>query len=195
MTLQEFFGIGAGIVELVALPLYIRSILKGGTKPDRVTWWVLTLVSGLLTASYFEVGAEQTIWLPLAFTIGMFLTALLSIKYGEGKLTLNTTDRISLIGAIVSLAVWSLLKSPITALYLIILTEFIGLYPTIQKSYMRPWTESKLPWILGTVAAALNVLAIDQWTLAIALYPWYVLLTNTLIIYFLVYPRKKWPHN
>lgn len=189
MTIQAFFGIAAGIAEFAAFAIYIRSVIKKETKPDRVTWWILGLVSGMITASYFASGARETIWLPAVFTFCMLAVAILSLKYGEGPARLSAIDRVSLAGAILSAVVWWLIRSPLPALYMNIATEFIGLIPTINKAYRRPWTESSAAWIIGTIGAALNIFAITEWTLAIALYPVYVFVTNVAITYFIM--QKK----
>ena len=181
MTIQALFGIGAGILQLVTCGMYIASILKGETRPDRVTWWVIAFVNGIITAAYFAAGARETIWLPLAYGAGFGLIALLSLKYGEGPFRLSIIDRISLFGTLISGAIWWLVHSPVLVLLMNIVTEFIGLIPTINKSYRRPWTESKSAWVLATIASLLNVCAVTEWSLGIAAYPIYVLVTNILI--------------
>lgn len=191
MTIQALFGIVAGILSVITSVVYIRSIFKGETKPDRVTWWVLGFVSAMIAASYWASGARETIWLPVAYAGSFLIVAVLSLKYGEGPVYLNTLDRVSLGGAFASAIVWWSFKSPVPALFMNILTEFIGLVPTINKSYQRPWTESKISWVLATVASLLNVLAIGEWTIAIALYPIYVFVTNAFIAYFIVSRRAK----
>ncbi len=189
MSFHDIFGIAAGLLEVVAISSYIRSIFKGTTKPNRVTWWILAIVSGIITISYFASGARETIWLPVAYTLAFTIIGLLSIKYGEGKPSLSLIDRISLAGALVSASVWLLVKSPIPTLFMSMVTELIGLGPTINKSYQRPWTENRLSWILATIASFLNVLAVGEWTVVIAGYPLYVLLTNSIIVYLIM--RKK----
>ncbi len=181
LDIYAFFGIAAGVLDLVTCGIYLRSIFRGETKPDRVTWWVLAIVSTMIAVSYYESGARDTAWLPAAYALSFFVTALASLKYGEGPLTLNVIDRISLVGAFLSGIVWWVMHSPVPALFMNILTEFIGLVPTINKAYRRPWTESRTAWLMATLASFLNVLAISEWTLIIALYPIYILITNLVI--------------
>lgn len=186
MTIQAIFGIAAGLLNVVTSIVYIRSIVNGETKPDRVTWWVLTLVTAMITASYWASGARDTIWLPAAYTVTFALVAVLSLRYGDGPVALSTLDRISLGGALASAAVWWSLKSPVPALLMNISTECIGLIPTMHKAYHRPHSESTISWILATTASFLNVLAIGEWTILIALYPIYVFMTNALIMFFII---------
>ena len=191
MTIYEFFGITAGVLELAAASIYVVSILSGKTKPNRVTWWILALVSGMITVSYFASGARETIWLPAAYTLAFTIFGVLSLFYGEGPATLSSLDRFSLIAALLSAVVWWLVRSPVPALFMNICTEFIGLIPTINKSYRRPWTESRASWIIATVASLLNVFAITQWTYTIAAYPLYIFSTNLVIVAFLLTRKKR----
>ena len=190
MTIYGLFGITAGILELAAASIYIVSILAGKTKPDRVTWWVLALVSGMITASYFASGARETIWLPAAYTLAFTVFGILSLYYGEGPAALSALDRFALVGALMSAVVWWLMRSPVPALFMNICTEFIGLVPTIAKSYRRPWTESRSSWILATIASLLNVFAITEWSYVIAAYPLYIFSTNLVIVAFIL-NRKR----
>src|SRR3989344_8778501 len=100
MTIEVFFGLAAGALQLVASAIYIVSILRGKTKPDRVTWWILALVTGMVTVSYFASGARETIWLPAAHTLAFTVFGILSLYYGEGPAALSALDRFALIGAL-----------------------------------------------------------------------------------------------
>ncbi|HWP61566.1 MAG TPA: hypothetical protein VN495_03110 [Candidatus Paceibacterota bacterium] len=190
MSTSELLGIAAGALELLSLPIYVGTILRGKTRPDRVTWWILSLVSAMVAASYFAAGARQTVWLPASFALCMLIVAVLSLRYGEGAARLSAIDTISLLGALLSAVLWVIVQSPLVALLLLVFTEFIGLIPTIHKAYRRPWTESTLPWAIGSLAAFLNVLAIPQWSFAIALYPFYIFATNLIVTAFLLRKRN-----
>src|SRR5688572_11025851 len=87
----------AGVVSFVAFVPYILAILRGETKPNRATWWIWTVVGFMLGASYYSSGANNTIWVPVSYIVGPLVTALLSIKYGEGGW--NRFDKGCLLGA------------------------------------------------------------------------------------------------
>ena len=82
--LQELLGQLAGIVSLLGFFPYILATVQGKTRPNRATWWIWTLVGGMLCASYAASGAQHSIWVPVSYVVGPFITAILSIKYGEG---------------------------------------------------------------------------------------------------------------
>lgn len=190
MAYQELFGIVAGVLSIPMLGLYIFAILKGTTKPNRVTWWILSLVSIAVLLSYHDLGARDTLWLPIVYTLGYVCTAILSLKYGDGPFSLSTLDRAALGGGIVSVALYWFAEAPLLALFFGVLTECIALIPTAVKSYTNPETEDYPAWMLGTIASLINLFAISEWSLAIAGYPVWVFVSNAFIVYFLIRGKR-----
>jgi hypothetical protein len=127
------------------------------------------------------------IWIALSYVLGPFTIAMLSLWYGDGKWTL--LDKTCLLGALSSAVLWMYSRSAPTALALNIVIDFLGLLPTIEKCFRRPWSENRAAWCLAALATVLNVFAIDQWTFAHAAYPVYLLLTNCLITTLLLRPQ------
>lgn len=162
----------AGIVSLVAFLPYIVAIMRGKTTPNRATWWIWTIVGFMLGASYYSSGANHTIWVPMSYIIGPLVTAILSIKYGEGGWT--RFDRACLFGAAVSAVFWWLFSSPLVALLINLFIDFLGALPTIKKAYYKPETENKLAWTLFIIGNTTNLFAIETWSFAIAVYPIYM---------------------
>ncbi len=191
MNAYEVIGITAGVLSFLPCPLYLYSMWKGETKPDRVTWWVLSFTTLMIAVTYYAIGARETIWFPIGYTISFLIVAILSVPYGEGPLKLHTLDRVCLAGAVISGLLWLLLDAPLVALIVAILTEAIGLIPTAVKAYKRPESEGKWAWVLTTIASFLNLFALESWTSILALYPIYVFLTNAPITYFIVRPRPS----
>jgi hypothetical protein len=61
MINAETIGIIAGIISFSAYFLYIATTIYGKTKPNRVTWWILTLIGLLIASSYYVSGARASI--------------------------------------------------------------------------------------------------------------------------------------
>lgn len=189
VEIHQVLGIGAGLLQLTALPIYVRDIFRGGTKPSRVTWWILGFLNAMIAASYFASGARATIWIPIAYAIGFFIIAVLSIRYGEGKWT--SFDRICVAGALTAGLIWWLADVPQLTLFLLVAIDFFGLLPTIIKAYKKPGTENRVSWTIATIASVLNVAAIETWVLAVAVYPLYVLITNGVVLYPILFSRRS----
>jgi len=169
IEIQAALGMAAGVITIAAFIPYILSILEGKTKPNRASWWIWTVLGIVICASYWSVGARNTFWFTLP--VGMAAIALLSLKYGVGGWT--PFDRACLGGAAAGLAMWWLFRSPALALFVAIFTDAIGYLPTIRKIYLDPASEDKAAWLMFLAGAVLNLFAIENWTLEIAIYPIY----------------------
>lgn len=178
---QMAAGIAAAVLSFVAGVIYVIDVFRRRVRPHRVTWWILGVLNCAIAASYYWSGALATVWLPLEFGISFLLIGLLSIKYGDGKW--QAIDGYCVAGSLVGVAAWWLTHSAPVALTLFTAVDFLALLPTILKAHRRPWTEDSRAWLIGALAACLNLLAIENWTPEISLYPLYVFLTSALIVY------------
>lgn len=178
-----FIGQIAGGISFLAYVLYYISILQGRSRPNRATWIILTVVGVLIAASYYESGARSTIWVPLAYTVGPFIAALLAFKYGEGGTT--RFDIACLLGCALSVGIWMLTNSPLFALLINILIDFFGILPTLKKAYLDPTSEDKWAWLVTTFSNALNFFAIQAWIFSIVVYPVYMIAVNGLVTIFI----------
>jgi len=180
----------AGVLSFIAYIWYAVDTIRGRIRPNRATWWILTLVGVMIAASYYAEGARDTMWIAWSYVAGPFMLAVLSLKYGEG--TWEGLDKLCFAGAVISAAIWSFSFSLARVVLLInILMDFLGLLPTIKKSYLRPKSEGKGPWTIETAAGAINLFAIGTWTFSIAFYPLYLLAINGIITTLLWWPRSK----
>ena len=62
LSIKEFIGIAAGILSFSSYSLYIFTTIFGKTRPNRATWWILTLIGFMIASSYYAGGARATIW-------------------------------------------------------------------------------------------------------------------------------------
>ncbi len=182
-------GVIAGIIALLAYVIYVVSILRGKTKPNRATWWIWAFMGLVVGISYDAAGAVNTIWVPYVEFIGPLSVALLSIKYGEGGLN-NKTDLICLFGAIFSIILWIIFNNPVVALVTSLAIDSFAIVPTIKKSYLRPEGEDFWAWFGTGLADSLNMFAVEKFTFAILLYPIYMLVSDLIIIFVLLLKKK-----
>ncbi|MBE9032263.1 hypothetical protein IQ266_21215 [filamentous cyanobacterium LEGE 11480] len=186
---QSFAGFSAGVVSIICVLPYIISTIQGKTKPHRVTWWVLSTIGFVLSANQYLAGGGNTIWMPLCAAIGQLGLALLSIRYGEGGW--STLDRICIVGACVSIAAWKIFHSPLLALGLSIMADFLGCLPTMQKSRRAPETENLTSWSLYLVGSVLNLFAVDQWNSVQMVLPSYIFMTDIIVVSLLLAPHLR----
>lgn len=183
-TIKIVLGKVAGLISLLAFIPYFISIFKGKTKPNRITWWIWTLLGLLLYFSYKEAGAKETLWVPLIYIIAPLITAILSIKYGVGGWT--HFDIFCLIGSLLSTLLWAISGSPIIALILFLIIDLFGALPTIKKAYSNPEQENKLAWFLMCLANVVNLFATENVKFSVLIYPLYMLLIGSIIFGLLI---------
>ncbi len=184
---MSYFGELSGVISLLAFIFYFTSIITKKTIPSRVTWMSLSIIGLLILLSSYSAGHTSTIWFQLSYLVGPFLIFLLSIKYGEGGF--SRVDLLCLSTSFISICLWLITDLPVVALVLNILADFFAIFPTIHKSYLKPDTESALPWIITCIASLLALLSVENWIFIEYLYPIYMVFFNTLIALIIV--RKK----
>ncbi len=184
-------GRTAGLLSLAAFVPYVLAILRGETRPNRATWWIWTVVGFLLGSSYYASGAQHTIWVPVSYVVGPLVTALLSLRYGEGGWT--RFDRYCVAGAGLSLVLWWIFQTPMIALLINLSIDFLGALPTIRKSYLEPAGEDRVAWALFWAGNIANLFAVERWTFAIAVYPVYMFLASGAIALLVLRPRHLLP--
>jgi hypothetical protein len=147
------------------------------------------VVGIIIAASYRAAGASATIWVPITYVIGPFVTSLLGIRFGQGGWT--RFDRICLLATALSLVLWAVSGSPDFALAISIGIDLLGALPTVRKSLLDPSSEDLPAWVLFFVANTLNVMAIERWNWQEAIHPLYMLCMTGTICWVLWQGRGK----
>ncbi|MFA6076942.1 MAG: hypothetical protein WC735_02600 [Candidatus Paceibacterota bacterium] len=189
LDVKVVLGIIAGIIAFLAYVVYVISIFRGKSKPNRATWWIWAFMGLVLALSYHFSGAENTIWVPYVEFFGPLTIAILSLKYGEGGLN-DKTDLICLGGAILSIILWIIFNNPVVALVTNLAIDSFAIVPTIKKSYLRPEGEDFWAWFGTGLADSLNMFAVERFTFAILIYPIYMLISDLIIIFILLLKKK-----
>ncbi len=188
-TSYNIVGQIAGGVSLCAYLIYCYTTVYGHTRPNRATWGILTFIGGMVAASYYAVGATDTMWLPVSYFLGPGIVFILSFKFGEGGWSF--LDRMCVSGALLGAVLWWFFDSPLVALIVNLGMDFLGLVPTIKKSYLRPDGEDRIAWLIESFASVLNIFAIAQWKFVIWVQPVYLVIINVFITFLLFRSKKK----
>jgi hypothetical protein len=165
------YGLGliATILGIVGAIPYIYNTYHRKTKPHRVAWIIFLILSLISFASQFSLGARASLVFFGWFVINNVILVLLSFRKNGGYGDISTINVISFVLAILSIILWKTTSSPLIALICVLIADGIGALLILIKSYKHPHTETIFMWILGSIACALNVLAVgkpDLWLLA-----------------------------
>jgi len=186
-----YLGIIAGAIALTAFIPFVVAILKGKAKPSIITWTTWTVVNMLLIKSYYDSGAHNTLWIPIAFFAGDVIICLLSFRFGEKIITKFDKAVIALTTInILGILIFSYNKDVVLALS--VATLVIGGLPTIKKSWLRPQNENKLVWSMFGLAAILNLCSIEDWSrIEIIAHPLYVFTVDVTVAVILWIKSKQ----
>ena len=113
------------------------------------------------------------------------------MKIGEKDIT--KSDKLNLIAAGIALLIWFFTKDPLLSVIIITIVDFLRFFPTIRKSYFRPYEETIIHYLLAGLKFVLAIIALDNYTLVTWLYPASLVAANLFFVVMLIIRRKKIP--
>lgn len=168
---------------------YLRDTIKGKTKPHVYSWFIWTLLTGIVYGLQISSGAGVGSWVTLTVTIIGFIVFLLGIHKGEKDIT--KSDTVFFLFSLVALFLWLIAKQPMLSVILVSLVDMLGFVPTIRKSWDKPFSETLFTYKLGAFRHGLSILALEQYNLITWLYPVSWALANFLFSLMLIIRRKQ----
>lgn len=187
----QLLGILSALLFIAADIPYIVGIVRGHTKPQRVTWGVVVVLNVIGFANQFASGAKNSLWIFGAASLLTGAIFLLSLWRGVGGR--SRLDIFSLVISLGGVGLWVLSGSPKFSIVVNILVGFVALLPTFAKAKKQPETETKITWLLGTVSVLLAAISVGELNFWLLILP----VSSTLLQAYMVYilyieaPRKS----
>jgi hypothetical protein len=176
----------AALGSLLAASVYVRSMFKGQTKPNRITWLMWTIAPLVATAASISNGVGWAV-IPVfmsGFTPLLVFTASFFSKKAYWKL--STFDYVCGILSGLAVVLWLLTSNPNLAIIFAIISDALAAVPTLTKAWHNPETESAWPFIIGTFSPLTSFLAATTWTFSELAFPIYLIAINVFILFFVV---------
>ncbi|MBP7134092.1 hypothetical protein KBA73_02645 [Patescibacteria group bacterium] len=167
---------------------YIVDILKKKTTPHTFTFLVWSIASLVTWGLQVHGGAGVGAWSTFIVSSVCILIFLLSLKYGEKKIT--TLDVVFLILALFSLFLWLVVHQPLLSVILVVLTDILGFGPTIRKTWNKPHAETLFTWEVAAGRHVFGILALAQFNIYTLLYPVAWTAANALFFLLIIVRRK-----
>jgi len=185
----EYLVFVAAFATLLATYVYIRSMFKGGAKPNRVSWLMWSIAPFIATAAAVSNGVGWAA-LPVfmsGFSPFLIFTASFATKKASWKLA--SFDYVCGILSGLSLGLWYVTKDPSVAIAFAIASDALAAVPTLTKAWNHPETESPWPFIVGVFNASTSFAAATMWTFSEYAFPAYLIIINIMLLSS-VYNRK-----
>jgi hypothetical protein len=181
-VLDPHFVYLAAAVASIGVVLYGIEMFRGEAHPNRVSWllWGLLPVSTWL-ASISE-GAGPSAFFALATGLGALVIFGLSFFVRQAYWKTTRLDYVCGACSVLAIALWAATRNGNLAIVLLLLADGLAATPTIRKAYRSPESEYALTYVLSGMSAVITLLTIDDWTVANAAFPGYILLANAVIV-------------
>jgi hypothetical protein len=187
--MYEFLVLIGAVCSLLAAFAYIRSMFKGQTMPNRVTWLMWSVAPFLATAAALSMGTDWAVIPVFMAGFGPFL--IFSASFFSKKAYWKLTRFDYICGAIsaVAIALWYLTSNPTLAIMLSIAADALAGTPTCIKAYHNPETESVWPYLVGMLVPVTSFLVAGIWSFAELAFPTYLIIVNILLFSLVA---RKW---
>jgi hypothetical protein len=146
---------------------------------SRGVWFLLGINS--LAGVVLGEGSEAAII--LAGTLFGGNAAVFIASYWKGSREFGTAEKISLLLLLFSGLMWAVLAAPFISLIISLVAHFIGGIPTIWRVIRKPESEQAYHWYFFFVASLISIMASNQKSLTVILFPVYFALFDGLIIF------------
>lgn len=155
----------AGILQLAGGVAYIVSMLRGTSRPNKVTQSLWLILIATQVSALVQAGPSWPLIMLSAALVNAFIIALLAFV-GYGYTGHSTFDYACLVLAFLVGAIWQLTGSPQLAIGLSITVSVLAAAPAVYKTYRFPETESAAAWAVVAVAGILALVSTSRFDFA-----------------------------
>lgn len=181
--LDGYLAFLAVFIGLAGCFAYIRSMLEGKARPNRVTFfiWALAPMIAAAAEASSNVGLAVIPVFMNGFTPLLIFLSSLAVKKAYWKTT--RYDYLCGVLSALALILWYVTKAPDLAILFSIAADGLAGIPTVIKSWRHPETESVWIYVGGAITSVAAYTAINAWSFSAYAFPTYILLLNLIIIY------------
>ncbi len=200
MTYTHALGLLAQFILAVSILPYSISIFRGTVKPNRISWFIWSVIGLAFWLVTPPTADEVTKMLTVIFMVNPAIIFILTLFKGE-YLRPDRLEIFSLVIGLIAIAVWYLLResSGILPISIAIFADFCALLPTIRFVFDAPDEEKPLAWIFFFLGSFIALFGIDDYHLESLLLPLYMTIGASFVVFPLVryriqkrIPLKEW---
>lgn len=167
---KEFLSLVAIALTFIAFLPYIRSILRGTTKPHVFSWLIWGSTTFVVFLAQLSDGGGAGAWpIGVSGIITLYVAYLAYCKKSDS--TITRADRIFLLSAMTSLPLWYITSDPLWAVVVLTMVDLTGFGPTFRKAYIHPFEEQLLFYSLMATRNIIAVIALEHYSLTTVLFP------------------------
>ena len=175
------------LLPVLSSVTYAVSIVRGRSKPHRMTRFLLMLITALMLLSLLANHDRSGVWLALVSFIQAVGLWILSLRRGMGGR--STLDIACLLLCMLGLICWLVFGRAWIGLCAAIFADVIACTPALRKTIRWPHTEQGLFYFLDIFAGLFIILA-GPFTAKAMVFPLYIALINAVFACAIWVPRR-----
>lgn len=178
----QYAVIVTACISLFWISVYIKEMIHGSVKPNKVSWLIRSIAPMIATAAALYNGATRSA-LPIFMSwFGPLLIFITSLFTPQSYRKIEKSDYICWILSLIALWGRYMTNNPFIGTIFAIWSDFLAWLPTYRKAWTAPETESIIPYLTGILSASSAFLAFQSYHLTEVSFPIYIILFNTTII-------------
>jgi len=179
----EFLVFVAAFASLLAALFYMNSMLKGQTKPNRITWLMWSIAPFIATTASVSNGVGLAVVPVFMSGFSPFLIFAASFFSKKSYWKLSSLDYLCGVLSGLAVALWYVTKDPNLAIFFAIVSDAIAALPTLIKGWRNPETESVWPFIVGVFSPLTSFFVTSTWGFSELAFPAYLISINVLLVF------------
>ena len=189
MTEPYFLGLLAQFILAISILPYTISIFRGTVKPNRVSWFIWSIIGFAFWLITPQTADEVTKMLTVIFMVNPTIIFILTLFKGE-YIKPDRLEVFSLLVGLSAILIWYVFRnsSGILPIVIAISADFCALLPTLRFVISTPDEEAPLAWICFFLGSFIALFGIENFTLESVLLPAYM----TIGAFFVVFPLIRY---
>ena len=188
MTYTEAFGVLSTLMTLLSRANYFNGIFRGKVHPHAFSWFIWGIISAVGFAAQLSQGAGPGSWSRGFGCFTAFIIVIVSVMKVEHNI--KRSDWVTLAIALCTIPLWMITKTPVWSVILVCLIDALGCYPTLRKSWNKPYDEAAKSYMFSGIGSFFSIIALENYTVSTWLYPLEGMCANIAIVICLLLRRK-----
>ena len=145
---------------------------------------------GLKSAGALQVYGGAGVGSAITFTASSICGAIFVLSFWYGEKSITKMDFVFLLMSMVALALWVFVDRPVWSVILLSATDLIAFFPTVRKTWHKPWNETLFTWEITAFRHCLSFLALEKFNILTMSYPLIWIFGNLAFCMMIISRRK-----
>lgn len=187
--MKESLAIIAALLAIAGNLPYLWDILKERVRPHPYTWFVWSLVSGIVFFGQVAKGAGIGALPTAASEIFTLIIFLFSLKYGFKGIKKIDTFFLGL--ALLGIGLWFLTNDPTMSVIIAVGIDVIAFIPTLRKTWAEPSSETPILYGTNVVRHVLALFSLQSYNIATTLHSIAMIATNSAMTLMILFRKRS----